>query len=537
MLDQRKLESEQRAMKQRVDQNLVIDRLNQYLKWHNMPVRMNNEGVCNGLATMYAKYVLEGKENQFFKILEQIAKKNPESAMESDINQFVYDVVLTLFPEQFDKELTQTSSMRALTINNKPLQSSFDLAISTSDNNWVEIFDTLALQQDEVMRIGGTMHAVSVRRKDNKYVVYDPNYSSGTKEFASAKELIAELHNKVLRYQNGGALGMTISIMRHPENNEPRNFPKVSEIYDCYLTQENINDVAVSHFGGVFNTLEKAAEINDAAAINHLLGIGAKDKDHQAARIAVTYNNPDALTALLGTNKDSTTFATLFIDALAHGREKIYDTLFSLKKALPFNNSFPVIQAAAKGGNPSLLRKVINYYGVSGLESDVLHKVIPDAIYSGNTECVKVLVEQLAIKKQPLSDEKKMEYLLESIKHNQTYMVAYFIKNIPQEYLKTISMSVTAVGRTDLYLLRQLQTHGVTFSETAKAVLDKKEHQPIKLSLKFGILLHKFTDLRLSGISYDHSHFKEIKDKLSATKNELEEKQKGENEVLSRKTF
>ncbi|QLZ70540.1 MULTISPECIES: ankyrin repeat domain-containing protein [Legionella] len=524
-------------MRHHVDQNQVIHRLNQYLKWHNMPVQMNNEGICNGLATMYAKYVLEGKEEQFFKILEQIVKKSPDSAMESDINQFVYDVVLTLFPEQFDKELSQVSSIRALTINNKPMKSSFDFALTTSDKNWEEIFKTLALQQNEVIRIGGTMHAVSVRKVDNKYVVYDPNYSSGTKEFGSERELIAELHNKVLRYRNGKALGMTLSVIRHPENNEPRVFPKVSELYDRYLTQENINDEAVSHFGGRFNTLEKAAEFNDADVIQHLLKIGAKDKELRAVRTAVTYNNPDALVALLGKNKDSAIFATLFIDALAHGREKIYDKLLDLKGALPFNNPVHVIQAAAKGGNPHLLTKVLTYYRGSKLEFDDLHKVIPDAIHSGSTACVRMLVEQFVIRKQPLSVEKNMEYLLESIKHNQPHMVGYFIKNIPPEYLKTISMSVSAVEKTDLYVLRQLQAHGVPFSETAKVAIDAKEHQSVKLGLRISIVLHKFTDLIHSGVTYDHAHFKEIKDKLSTVKNELQENQKGDEEIPVGKTF
>ncbi|HHT0594777.1 TPA: hypothetical protein ACTXXA_003359 [Legionella anisa] len=295
--------------------------------------------------------------------------------------------------------------------------------------------------------------------------------------------------------------------------------------------------MAVSHFGGRCNTLEKAAEFNDAAVIQHLLTIGAKDKDHQAARIAVIHNNPDALVALLGKDKNSETFATLFIDALAHGREKIYDKLLALKGALPFNNPVHVIQAAAKGGNPHLLRKVINYYGASRLGFDDLHKAIPDAIHSRSTACVKMLVEQFAIKKQPLSVEKNMEYLLESIKHNQPHMVGYFIKNIPREYLKTISMSVPAVEKTDLYLLRQLQAHGVPFSETANAVIDKKEHQPVKLPLKIGIFLHKFTDLMRSEITYDHAHFKVIKDKLSTVKNELQENQKGDREVPTGKAF
>lgn len=90
-------------MSQSVDQSQVIDRLNRYLKWHNMPVSMNEEGICNGLVTVYAKYVLEGKEKRFFELLDQIVRMEADSAIESEVNQFVYDVVLTLFPHQFNK--------------------------------------------------------------------------------------------------------------------------------------------------------------------------------------------------------------------------------------------------------------------------------------------------------------------------------------------------------------------------------------------------------------------------------------------------
>lgn len=55
--------------------------------------------------------------------------------------------------------------MCALTINNKPLVSSFDFAIATQDKNWEEIFKNLALQEDEIARVSGTAHAIAVRRK------------------------------------------------------------------------------------------------------------------------------------------------------------------------------------------------------------------------------------------------------------------------------------------------------------------------------------------------------------------------------------
>ncbi|WP_019217070.1 hypothetical protein [Legionella tunisiensis] len=45
-----------------LSQNQVIENLNQYLQWHNLPLEMNPDGVCNGLAIVYAKYILEGKK-------------------------------------------------------------------------------------------------------------------------------------------------------------------------------------------------------------------------------------------------------------------------------------------------------------------------------------------------------------------------------------------------------------------------------------------------------------------------------------------
>lgn len=87
-----------------------------------------------------------------------------------------------------------------------------------------------------------------------------------------------------------------------------------------------------------------------------------------------------------------------------------------------------------------------------------------------------------------------MEYLLESIKQNQSYMVAYFLKDIPPEHLKTIYMSVSAVERTNLHILRQLQNYGVPFSDMSKAVFEQKEHHFVGLKRILGIFLCKFTD-------------------------------------------
>lgn len=60
---------------------------------------------------------------------------------------------------------------------------------------------------------------------------------------------------------------MMVSVIRYPDNKKPRAFPQVTQLYDRYLTKNNINDVAVSFHGGTFNTLEHAAMVSHAEVI------------------------------------------------------------------------------------------------------------------------------------------------------------------------------------------------------------------------------------------------------------------------------
>ncbi len=78
-----------------MNQEKIITNLNKYLDWHNLPIRMNESGVCNGIATVYAKYVLEHREDEFLMMLEQIALLNPNDELASQVNHFATEVVLS----------------------------------------------------------------------------------------------------------------------------------------------------------------------------------------------------------------------------------------------------------------------------------------------------------------------------------------------------------------------------------------------------------------------------------------------------------
>ena len=53
-------------------------------------------------------------------------------------------------------------------------------------------------------------------------------------------------------------------------------------------------------------------------------------------------------------------------------------------------------------------------------------------------------------------------------------------------------MSLGRVEKTNVYILKELQNHGVVFSEKAEAIMAKKEQRAIGLLLLIGIELEKF---------------------------------------------
>lgn len=291
----------------------VIKNINQYLEWHNLPVRFGTRGVCNGLATVHAQYVLQGREREFFKLLRYVAGDkgilDANDSVKEKVNDFVWKVVASHMTSGHDKELNQLNSFKTLSINNKPLKSVFDLPLVTSDENWEKILESLNLKEDEVMLVRSINHAISITRKDNKYHVYDPNYEEGAEPFSSEKEVIKELHERVFHY-NKGNMGLNLSIIT-PEDKEPRqDLPAPVAIYKKYLDKENVDSLAtitVEHpLGGPWDlttkTIDLASECGDENLINKLIELHQFDfnnKPIEQASLAVQYNNVRAAELLV----------------------------------------------------------------------------------------------------------------------------------------------------------------------------------------------------------------------------------------------
>lgn len=536
-----------------LSQDRVIENLNQYLQWHNLPLKMSSKGVCNGLAIVYAKYILEGKRKEFWEILHYVAgeKVSQTPEQEEAVNQFVAEVIFSYKPEKYTQASNQTRAYETQKINNKPLKSDFDLPLVTNDTNWRKIFADINLQDDEVMLVRNQNHTITITKTNDRYEVYDPNYEEGSKFFSSETDLVDELHKNVFEYSSP-EMGLLVSVITHPEKPARTNFPKVDAIYQQYVIADNVSQNAKIDNKST-STIETAGYLNNADLARQLL-ILEKNKDNifQAALIAARNNNPETLAVLIPELNEAQT-QVIFLTLLISGRKEAFDAFVQTEGGKKVFDQFVkytlsaklIFNWAAKGGNAELLQQMIDAFkahstdllGQPFTDKDVTQTLLAqtddntDAVMSAiggkDPACLRLVLQKVDTADHPLDDKKKLDYLLFAIKRNHPMMVQNLVEKMSPDLLQTVSLSLSVVEKTDLGLLRTLQTYGMVFSEKAEAVIARKKHQPLGLLLSIEIARIKFTDFckkvlfKNEGISYDENKFQffaqQKKEKAPAT--------------------
>ncbi|MCH9756208.1 MAG: hypothetical protein K0U37_03310 [Gammaproteobacteria bacterium] len=542
-----------------VNQGVIIAHLNQYLQSHNLPVRMNESGICNGLASMHIKYAVQGKEGEFFSMLHRMSAVTQDTALDLEINHFVTDIVVSLFPDEFDKERGQLRSLETLSIDGEPLKTLFELGMVTHQDNWAEIIQELDLKDNESMKVGNAIHSVSVSKKNGTYRLYDPEYDEGFKTFDSEAALVKELHDNVFRYDTNEALGMFIQLTRNPSDTSNRQFPKVREIYAKYLNTSNV-DQAVIVRGKHINTLDFAVQFNNDEVVDQLFKMGSKANPLSLAEIALYRNdNPACFAKMLDRILDTEkAIPSLFVLALQAGRKNAFDVLKQHAVSRPYfndifieRNAALLIQHAASGGNITLLKDVIDHYQSIRLTDKTIADniatkagtsrgfpidAIEGAIYGGHVACVELLVNRLA-QETLLTQEKLVTYLVAAINQNKPHLVDFFVETInknttdrvKQDIFNGIKIHARQVERTDLSILRTLKSSGVNFSSESQGIFKTKENKPIGRLLSMGIRLDRFMDYmraQLSSCQAKISSMKEAMQNLRASATTPDQKEK-----------
>lgn len=537
----------------KINQTRIVNNLNDYFQWNNLALEMNRGGICHGLATVYAKYVVEGREKEFEQILEYISGHKPQGLEPQKINLLISQVLESFLPEHFNKQLSQMRSIEALTIDNQALQSSFSFALCANDESWNSILADINLNVDDAMLVSSINHTVTVARalsnegEAEGYVIYDPNYPEGFRAFENEAALVNELHHNVFCYDDG-PLGMSIHVIQHP-NAEKRLFPSASDLYQAHLIENNVTEKATITQNGQKlegETLYIAAESMSQQDIETLLAIGKnqfnQDNFLTAALAGVRENNMSGIEALLphiGSKEDQ---HVLLSYTIGRGRKEIWDKLMkneSYKKlfenlTMDKEKAPYLIYLAAKGGHPELLQKsldackdniILGFFDEDDesikqmwLAKEIVspkyedEQPIPMAIKNGHTQCVRILLEHANAAQEQLNKAQKasfqltkQDYLKQAIAYNQLGAVRILSKQVGGDFFKNYRPSVDEVKNTNLFILKHMQEQGVQFSPQAQQILAEKEKRPISISLKVGILLYDIA-----------TFFKTIANKLSS---------------------
>lgn len=547
-----------------IHQGIIIDIINKEFKKRKMPSQLilNEGGVCNGLAMVYAQYALQDKEKEFFNLLNLIAsgKLNDPSITDDeagDIYLFASQVQLAFSPSKFEQSLTQLTSMEMLYIDNKRLKSSFDFSLATSDEKWAKVIKQISLQDDEVMITQSVNHTIAIRKKNNQYHVYDPNYPRGAKVFTNEEALANELHRNVFNY-NSRNLGMDVHVIRHPKNeNIPRVFPDIKELYqDVKEKYQGVKkekgkrypNFLEAKIGEVtYNTLACAAgAIKDPGAIEILMEGASTDEKFQAAKKAVIYNNSKALPSLLKGIEENAKLSELIASALVGGKLEVFN---AFEKYLANKDSIAFIPYAAHGGNPEILKKILNINkrnvfheyieAIKGIDKerkieifDLIQHSITVAIMQPDAECVKVLMREASRSNYTFSNQEKLDYLLTAIHHNNVTAVEYLIKENPgisNELLKTITMSPLAMQRTNVDILEYLrdikeitednqEVRVINFpkeiDEIIKDKRDKSGNDTLLFLTKLTLFINYLQEFfKIKQLNYDINQLNKIQDK------------------------
>lgn len=355
-----------------IDQGQIIEKLNGYLAWHHFPIHLDDQGMCNGLSTVCAKYILENKLDEFKKILHLISEDiRPDSECDNALNHFAVEVVLTQSPPEFEKKFSQKTAMQCLTIDGERLSSSFDFTLSAQDESWTEIIENLDLKEDEPMLVNGADHCICVHKKLGKYIVYDPNYRDGFRYFDDEIELVKQLHQCFLKNpvsykpEPGIPLLLGIKVLRHPSLKNPRipPFPNPCNLYEKYLApQQRIADIERR----LNDTLLYASkDTNDNQAIEKLMTLGATEFK-EAIFGAIMNNNLHATRLLLEKiiALHPSEIENCIRYALYSGYEEIVSILATMckidyEKSLDVENLSITVVRAILGGNHKILARLL----------------------------------------------------------------------------------------------------------------------------------------------------------------------------------
>ena len=521
--------------KQRVntEQSEVITNLNKYLQYHNLPITLDEKGICHGLSTLYIQYVLEGKEEEFTRILSYIAHKTPQQngkIPDAELFILVEKLIALQVSQAHSTRNTynQSNSYQQLHVHNHYLQSAFQIGVKTSTDNWAHIIEQIDLKPTEVLRATCAQHTIAIARDANgDYKVYDPNNSVVNQKFTSAKKMTKWLANEAFDFSllptRNKTLDMHIDVIsaEQPEN---RAFPSKKELLDKYLTPSQMK-----MHEGLKGGLYYAMEFDDAEAAEYILNDESNHLSEKELRsalvLAIKKDSVNVLEVVIRKleKENRLSFLKPFTAlSLSTGSARCAHILLNMPETHSAYELVVTDQAtyssllkyAFSGMHDDLIRYVLHdvhkYHGAQAFTPEILIQLMDISVQNRNHRAITILGYHLpALHTQVANPQQRLALLSQAIKNNDPLMVNALVRNLQMspEELNCLNISFTMIHQYNFEIFSTLKDAGYQFSPRAEQFIQSKMNQSIGIIESLGIALIRFSEFitQQNTLQIDHS--------------------------------
>ncbi|MGQ3891651.1 hypothetical protein [Legionella sp. CNM-4043-24] len=456
------------------EQALIISSANQLLKQTDHSIRLNEDGICSGIASVYIKYFLSGRESDYFRLCHKLA--NPPAHYrigdDEELDYFIYEVQLAFSPNTFILGARQSSLEKFLTIEGQPIKNEFNFGFQTTDSVWTTFFDAIK-NNGRAYYISSMGHAIALSCENNQWSIVDSNYNldsftdTGAKNkiiVLTASELILELR-RVFGYKADEMSGFSIRCFASPRQLKQGRYPQKHDFWPS----EAVESVASSSNDPIKDnkSFNFAAEAYDYDTIDTIF------KNNRVTRInlyhALVYN-PEFVLRNFHQFDATFQYEALVITAQTARTDLLKNTVTLFKdksknelKSLLEANNPSLLEAGARSLNPENHDVILDLYDYAGIHFNELYnfnfyRLLKKISGHGQSSS---LVRLTAIPRLSVNPEKIVDYIFSAAVKNNSSTLRFWLKKIRGKTgLPTLSPKL--VLRTNLVNLRLLLNHGFT---------------------------------------------------------------------------
>ncbi|KTD77187.1 hypothetical protein [Legionella waltersii] len=415
-------------------QTKIINSVNKLLSQKDSSLKLNEGGVCGGLASVYIRYCLEGRKSDFFMLSRLLVNppKDYHYGSGHELDYFIRDIEIEFNRRKYSRGMSYQGDLEdSVLIKGKPIKKEFTLGLVTTKNSWAKILEGIR-HNGRACYFRSHNHAIAVEFNNNQFEIFDPNYNeddpesespkqANTKSFATAKEVIDEL-NRQFHYPQDELTGLGIHVYADPEDKQVVTYPNKKQLLANELdTPKKLeNKLGVVSKDWTYNSLFFATCINDVDTIEHLFKkevISTKDMAHLMLMpsndpFAKSYfkdckaqNDKLSMMAWALWAGNAALFASFLLDYEKTYLQNSPNEKETFKKYIGNNAYF--LSLAAGSGSSDCLQQVINLYKKYGVDSSQFKttqvgKILGKLTKHGDSKCMEVFATYIKLPKEQL---------------------------------------------------------------------------------------------------------------------------------------